>query len=97
MLRHLRMNSQLRQICGFETHGVRLNSGVTKLVSVPSKSAYSRFMQDLQEVCPDIEDWIQAGVEELYDLLPDFGRVLALDGKIIETYCDTLRQKEERG
>lgn len=95
LLRQLRMNSQLRQICGFETHGVRLNSGVTKLVSVPSKSAYSRFMQDLQEVCPDIEDWIQAGVEELYDLLPDFGRVLALDGKIIETYATPYGKKKK--
>lgn len=97
LLRQLRMNSQLRQICGFETHSVRLNSGVTKMVNAPSKSAYSRFVKDLEEVCPDIDEWIQTGIAELYELLPDFGQVLALDGKIIDSYAvHNGRKKKKR-
>ncbi|MGZ7185976.1 transposase, partial [Streptococcus pyogenes] len=40
LIRHLNMNSQLRQICGFETHGVKLKNGTRKLVHAPSKSAF---------------------------------------------------------
>ncbi|MBF0843525.1 transposase [Streptococcus danieliae] len=96
LLRQLRMNSQLRQICGFETHSVRLNSGVTKMVNAPSKSAYSRFVKDLEEVCPDIDEWIQTGIAELYELLPDFGQVLALDGKIIDSYAVPNGRKKKK-
>lgn len=95
LLRQLRMNSQLRQICGFETHGVRLKTGVTKIVHAPSKSAYSRFIQDLEEVCPDIDEWIQKGISELYELLPDFGKLLALDGKLINSYATPYGQKKK--
>ncbi|MVX59721.1 hypothetical protein E5983_08805 [Streptococcus danieliae] len=41
------------------------------LVNAPSKSAYSRFVKDLEEVCPNIDEWIQTGIAELYELLPD--------------------------
>lgn len=95
LLRHLRMNSQLRQICGFETHGVKLKDGSIKLVNAPSSSAYSRFIQSLQECCPDIDDWLQTGIDDLYSLLPDFGKELALDGKIIESYATPYGQKQK--
>lgn len=87
LIRQLNMNSQLRQICGFETHGVKLKNGTIKLVHAPSKSAYSRFIHDLEEVCPDIEDWVLSGISELYGLLPNFGVNLALDGKFIDSYA----------
>ena len=58
LLRQLRMNSQLRQICGFETHGVKLKNGTTKLVNCPSPAAYSRFLRDLSEVFPDFSSFI---------------------------------------
>ncbi|MBF0698436.1 transposase, partial [Streptococcus danieliae] len=86
LLRQLRMNSQLRQICGFETHSVRLNSSVTRIVNAPSKSAYSRF----------VDEWIQTGIAELYELLPDFGQVLALDGKIIDSYATPNGRKQKK-
>ncbi|HFI0854365.1 TPA: transposase, partial [Streptococcus suis] len=35
LIRQLNMNSQLRQICGFETHGVKLKNGTIKLVHAP--------------------------------------------------------------
>lgn len=96
LIRHLNMNSQLRQICGFETHGVKLKNGTSKLVHAPSKSAFSRFIQDLVELCPDIEYWVQSGVSGLYDLLPDFGKELALDGKLIESYATPYGQKKKK-
>ncbi|CQR23974.1 hypothetical protein BN1356_00340 [Streptococcus varani] len=96
LIRHLNMNSQLRQICGFETHGVKLKNGTRKLVHAPSKSAFSRFIQDLVELCPDIEYWVQSGVSGLYELLPDFGKELALDGKLIESYATPYGQKKKK-
>lgn len=96
LIRQLNMNSQLRQICGFETHGVKLNNGNFKLVHAPSKSAYSRFVQELSEACPDMEEWIETSIMELYDLLPDFGKELALDGKLIETYASPYGTKKKK-
>lgn len=96
LLRQLNMNSQLRQICGFETHGVKLANGTTKLVHAPSKASYSRFIRDLEEVFPEVEEWVQAGIMELYSLLPDFGVNLALDGKIIESYASPYGQSSKK-
>lgn len=96
LLRQLNMNSQLRQICGFETHSVKLANGATKIVHAPSAPSYSRFLRDLSSVFPDVEEWVQAGISELYDLLPDFGVDLALDGKIIETYASPFGQKSKK-
>lgn len=96
LIRQLNMNSQLRQICGFETHTVKLGNGVTKIVHAPSKASFSRFLRDLSSVFPDVEEWVQAGISELYDLLSDFGVDLALDGKIIESYASPLGQKSKK-
>ena len=96
LLRQLRMNSQLRQICGFETHGVKLKNGTTKLVNCPSPAAYSRFLRDLSEVFPEVEEWVEKGVVELYELLPDFGKEVALDGKIIGTYASPYGQGSKK-
>ncbi|MGT2925558.1 transposase, partial [Streptococcus caviae] len=96
LIRQLNMNSQLRQICGFETHGVKSKNGMIKLVHAPSKSSYSRFIQDLKEVCPDIEEWVLSGVHELYGLLPDFGVNLALDGKFIDSYATPYGKQKKK-
>ena len=96
LLRQLRMNSQLRQICGFETHGVKLKNGTTKLVNCPSPAAYSRFLRDLSEVFPEVEEWVEKGVVKLYELLPDFGKEVALDGKIIGTYASPYGQGSKK-
>lgn len=40
--------------------------------------------------------WAQEAIEELYQLLPDFGKQLALDGKIIETYASPYGQKKRK-
>lgn len=95
-IRHLNMNSQLRQICGFETHGVKLKNGTVKLVHAPSSSAFSRFKQQLEQEVGEIEAWAQEAIEELYQFLPDFGKQLALDGKIIETYASPHGQKKRK-
>ncbi len=99
LIRQLNMNSQLRQICGFETHGVKSRNGLIKLVHAPSKSSYSRFIQDLEEVYPDIENWVRSGIHELYHLLPNFGVNLALDGKFIDSYatpCGNYKKRKDK-
>ncbi|NYS36821.1 hypothetical protein HZZ02_24530, partial [Streptococcus danieliae] len=40
--------------------------------------------------------WIQTGIAELYELLPDFGQVLALDGKIIDSYAVPNGRKKKK-
>src|SRR5699024_3325604 len=86
----------LRQICGFEARGVKSKNGVIKLVHAPSKSSYSRFIQDLEAVCPDIEDWVLSGIHHLYSLLPNFGANLALDGKFIDSYATPYGKYKKR-
>ncbi|MDQ8759234.1 hypothetical protein [Streptococcus ruminantium] len=66
------------------------------MVHAPSKSAYSRFIQELEDICPDIEDWILSGILPLYQLLPDFGRDLALDGTFIDSYATSYGKKHRK-
>jgi len=76
--RELSRNGQLRYLCGLD--------------SVPSSAAYSRFLNKLfikQEVIEAIMDRL---VEELGEVLPDFGEKLAMDGKAIDTFASP-RQK----
>ncbi|HFU3968476.1 TPA: transposase, partial [Streptococcus suis] len=56
----------------------------------------SRFIQDLEEVCPDIEEWVSSGISELYDLLPNFGVNLALDGKFIDSYASPYGKQKKK-
>ncbi|WP_223837093.1 transposase [Streptococcus pseudoporcinus] len=62
----------------------------------PSTSAFSRFKQQLAQEVGAIETWAQEAIEELYQFLPDFGKQLVLDGKIIETYASPHGQKKRK-
>lgn len=61
-----------------------------------STSAFSRFKQQLAQEVGSIETWAQEAIEELYQFLPDFGKQLVLDGKIIETYASPHGQKRRK-
>ncbi|MDD2629619.1 MAG: transposase [Limnochordia bacterium] len=71
--RELNRNGQLRHFCG--------------LGNIPSASAYSRFIKKPKGKLKDVADIFCICVDELYDLVPEFGKDLAIDGKGIPSYA----------
>jgi transposase len=79
--RELLRNGQLRYLCGFDSE-------------VAPAWVYSRFLHKILERPQYIEDMFHALVEELRKILPGFGKILAVDGKAIQTHAK-LRKKGE--
>ena len=76
--RELRRNAQLREMCGFNP--------ILGINSVPSKSAYNRFLSKLVDHELLIREMFDCLVRELTTFLPDFGTNLAGDGKAIQSF-----------
>lgn len=75
--RELQRNAQLREICGFDPlKGHR---------AVPSKDAYSRFLDNLMNQQKLIDLMFEQLVSQITELLPDFGKNIAFDSKAIES------------
>lgn len=85
LCRELGRNSQLRQLCGFQFDGVKIGQDQSKLVLAAHAMTFSRFLKRLSRHKELIYDMFEMLVQELYEALPDFGRRLAMDGKIIES------------
>jgi hypothetical protein len=86
--RELMRNGQLRQICGFDiTLGVK---------GVPSSSAYTRFLKNLMKHQKEVNKMFDNLVKMLCEELPDFGEVLAIDGKAIQSYARRRRDEDEK-
>lgn len=81
LLRELRRNGQLRQICGFKPN------------QVPTSWAFSRFLRKLMERANEIEAIFNELVRQLTELLPEFGETLACDGKAIDTHAKPRKNK----
>jgi len=79
--RELMRNGQLRYICG--------------LNETPTSSAYSRFLGRLLANKDMVLAMMNELVAELKEKLPNFGEVLAIDGKAIESYARP-RKKENK-
>jgi len=83
--RELSRNGQLRSMCGFK------NS------KTPPPWVYSRFLDKLME--KEHQEYIEGIfnnlIEELKELLPDFGEKLAVDGKAIESYANPHDHDED--
>jgi len=75
--RELSRNGQLRQLCGFDL--------LKGLAAVPEPWAYSRFFRLLKQHADLVDEMFDSLVEQLREVLPGFGRILAMDGKAIET------------
>ena len=71
--RELMRNPSLRWACGFTGQGV------------PSPAAFTRFLHNLIECQEWIDQMFDDLVDRIRDLLPDFGRRLAIDSKAIES------------
>jgi hypothetical protein len=76
--RELQRNAQLREMCGFNP--------ILGFKSVPSKSAYNRFLANLLIQEPLVRGIFDFLVEELAIIVPDFGKNLAGDGKAIHSF-----------
>ena len=75
--RELSRNGQLRWLCGFDlTRGQK---------AVPPAYVYTRFFRLLYRHAEQVEAMFDDLVEQLRELLPEFGRHLAMDGKGIRS------------
>jgi hypothetical protein len=85
LLRELRRNAQLRQVCGFEV--------LRGLKAVPNSWAFSRFLANVMAHLDLIQRMFDTLVDRLTELLPGFGAGLAMDGKALASFA---RGKSER-
>lgn len=85
--RELSRNAQLREICGFD-----LGLGEW---AVPPAYVYSRFCRKLMRYSDEVEKIFFCLVEEISTLLPDFGRVLAMDSKAINSLARGPKQDKK--
>ena len=82
--RELKRNAQLREMCGFNP--------LLRANSVPSKSAYNRFLSNLMNHEPLVRQMFDFLVSELSMQVPGFGTNLAGDGKFIESLGKPSKQ-----
>ncbi|MGA2642389.1 MAG: transposase [Spirochaetia bacterium] len=79
LLRELRRNAQLRQVCGFDL--------VKGLEAVPNSWAFSRFLAQVMAHRDLIQQMLDTLVERLRELLPEYGVSLAVDGKALPSFA----------
>jgi len=87
--RELSRNGQLRELCGFNPLLVEK--------AVPSPSAYTRFLKRLLAHADLVGEMFDTLVERLRELLPEFGKVLAIDGKALGTHARPRKGDEPAG
>jgi len=78
--RELSRNGQLRWLCGFD-----MPKG---LDAVPDAYVYSRFFRLLIGRVDLVDQMFDDLVEQLREVLPGFGQILAMDGKAIPTFAN---------
>lgn len=79
LLRELKRNAELRELCGFDPFlGAK---------AVPTPSAFSRFLTQIIAHKDAIQTMFDTLVDQVTELLPDFGQHLAVDGKALQTYA----------
>ena len=95
LLRELRRNRQLREMCGFETKSIRKKDGSIKVLLAPPNSAYTNFLNNLKQCKEEIREVFDELVEYMYENLEHFGEILAMDGKAIQSYASNYSKKTE--
>lgn len=79
--RELSRNGQLREMCGFNC-------------LVPPPWVYTRFLKSLMEQATVIEAMFESLVKQLQEVLPDFGKHLAMDSKAIPSFANHKNKNE---
>lgn len=85
LIRELNRNVQLRYLCGF--------TGLTK---VPKAWNYSRFMVQLLKHQGELDQVFQTLIRDLCQLLPDFGKRLAMDSKFVDSFAQRKSKNLKR-
>ncbi|QQK80439.1 transposase [Salicibibacter cibi] len=80
--RELSRNGQLRELCGLT-------------VIVPPAYVYTRFLKKLRAHESKVEAIFETMVEQLSELLPDFGKALAIDGKAVDSFAKGKHKDED--
>jgi hypothetical protein len=88
--RELSRNRQLREICG-------LSDSVRRKHLVPPSGVFSRFVQLLKAEQGEVDRLFASLVGRLYEELPDFGKLLAGDGKYIDSYAKRPSEEPNAG
>lgn len=88
LLRELRRNGELRQLCGFNP--------LPGADAVPPEWAFSRFLNNVVACAEEVRGIFETLVEQLAERLPDLGRHLAHDGKAIASHS-TGRKNRQTG
>lgn len=101
LIEELSRNGQLRYICGFRKYRtIKDEEGkvVGKEPMIPQSWNYSRFLVNVIKEQELVNEMFDEAIEEIMRLLPDFGKMLAIDGKAIESYAKRENNnKEEDG
>lgn len=79
--RELARNGQLREMCGFNGQ-------------VPPPWVYTRFLKTLMEYESLIDGMFDKLVNHLSEVLPDFGKHLAMDSKATDSYAEHKNKNE---
>ena len=86
--RELSRNSQLRWICGLNDFGRRVHL-------IPSSGVFSGFYKLLADEVEELAQIFKCQVEELYELIPGFGKKLAGDGKYLDSFAKREAKKDQ--
>lgn len=93
LIRELNRNSQLRIVCGFQPHFHTGKDNVPKLMIAPGASAYTNFINNLRKCREELREMFDRLVAYMYENLPDFGDILMVDGKAVQSFAAKPSQK----
>lgn len=93
LLRELKRNKQLREMCGFEPKYCKQKDGSIKILLAPPNSAYTNFLNNIKQCKEEIREAFEDLVKYMYDHLEHFGEILAADGKAIQSYATNYSKK----
>jgi hypothetical protein len=88
LLRELRRNAHLRQVCGFPMH--------PGACAVPTDAAMSRFLEVLMERQGELLRLFHGILERLMEHLPGLGRRLAVDSKALRSFGRPVKDPAKR-
>jgi len=96
LLRELKRNSQLRDLCGFKPKKVKQKNGTYKILVAPPASAFSNFLKNLIACQKELDEMFEELVKYMYENLDEFGEILALDGKAIQSYATNYNDEKKK-
>ena len=88
LLRELRRNAELRELCGFDP--------LRGAAAVPPDSAFSNFLETVMAQSALVDEMFHALVSALGKALPDLGTYLAADSKAIQSFGRPVTDEEKK-